>query len=188
MKLVEKPGFMLRAVVVWAIHSSILLVTLAATLSVTLTCIVMSGAADARPYSARAVVTCDERGCSDWYGHRGVQKVSHGFDVAITDTLQIIAHPHGCPRRAFCGCGAAVRILGAPRRDLWLAANWLRFPRAAPAPGMAAAKRGHVFVLERHIGGNLWLVTDHNSGGRESRIHVRSISGYVVVNPHGGVT
>src|SRR5688500_3899780 len=48
----------------------------------------------------------------------------------------IVSHPLGCPSRAFCGCGAAVRVFGAPIRSLWLAANWFKFPRAAPAAGM----------------------------------------------------
>lgn len=98
---------------------------------------------------------------------------------------QMLPHPSGCPTTAFCGCGAAVEVFGSPRRDLWLAANWLRFPPAAPAPGMVAARRGHVFVLRQHVSGNTWLVADHNSGGRRSRLHARSLSGYKIVNPHG---
>jgi hypothetical protein len=50
---------------------------------------------------------------------------------------------------------------------------------------MAAARRGHVFVLESHVAGSAWLVTDHNSGGGLSRLHVRSISGYAIVDPRG---
>lgn len=96
---------------------------------------------------------------------------------------QVVSHPHGCPSRAFCGCGAAVRVFGHARRDLWLAASWLRFPRATPAPGMVAARRGHVFVLESHISGSTWLAFDANSGRHATRIHPRSISGYVIVNP-----
>lgn len=97
----------------------------------------------------------------------------------------IVAHPPGCPSRAFCGCGAAVRVFGAPIRSLWLAANWFKFPRAAPAPGMVAVRRGHVFVLERHLWGSTWLAYDANSGRRQTRIHPRSIAGYAIVNPHG---
>jgi hypothetical protein len=118
-------------------------------------------------------------------GRRAVSSAVAVHDVAARTAAQIIAHPEGCPRRLFCGCGAAVRVFGRPARELWLAANWLRFPRTSPAPGMAAARRGHVFVLESHVGGNLWLVTDHNSGGGRSRLHVRSISGFAIVNPHG---
>lgn len=103
---------------------------------------------------------------------------------AVRVAAQIIAHPSGCPARAFCGCGAAVRVFGHPIRDLWLAANWLRFPRAVPAPGMVAARRGHVFVLESHIGGSTWLAYDANSGRHATRIHARSIAGFAIVNPH----
>lgn len=98
---------------------------------------------------------------------------------------QILAHPSGCPSRAFCGCGAAVRVFGSPIRSLWLAAAWLKFPRTAPAPGMVAARRGHVMVLEADLGGGVWQVYDANSGGRKTRRHARSIAGYVIVNPHG---
>lgn len=97
----------------------------------------------------------------------------------------ILAHPAGCPSRAFCGCGAAVQIFGRPIRSLWLAANWFRFPRAYPAPGMVAVRRHHVFVLEAHMGGNIWLAYDANSGRHLTRRHPRSIAGYAIVNPHG---
>ena len=61
--------------------------------------------------------------------------------------------------------------------------NWFRFPRTAPAPGMAAVRRHHVFVLEQHLGGNMWLVYDANSGRGRTQRHARSIAGYAVVNP-----
>jgi hypothetical protein len=111
--------------------------------------------------------------------HRSLQKTQGSPST-------VVAHPPGCPRRAFCGCGAAVRVFGSPVRSLWLAANWLRFPRTSPAPGMVAARRGHVFVLEAHLEGKVWRVYDANSGGRRTRIHARSIAGYQIVNPHGG--
>lgn len=92
--------------------------------------------------------------------------------------------PRGCPRR-YCGCGASLHIFGKIIPSLNLAANWLRFPRAAPAPGMVAARRGHVFVLERHLGDSRWLVYDANSGRHRTRIHPRSIVGFRIVNPFG---
>lgn len=91
--------------------------------------------------------------------------------------------PSGCPR-SFCGCGAALRVFGRIVPELNLAANWLRFPRAAPAPGMVAARHGHVFVLEQHLEGDTWMAYDANSGGHATRIHARSLRGYTVVNPH----
>lgn len=111
----------------------------------------------------------------------GAPEPSLGTYVAA----QTVSHPSGCPARAFCGCGAAVRVFGRPIRDLWLAANWFRFPRVAPASGMVAVRRHHVFVLEAHLSGSTWQVYDANSGGRRTRIHARSIAGYAIVNPHG---
>ena len=90
--------------------------------------------------------------------------------------------PAGCPR-SFCGCAASMRVFGRIVPGLNLASNWLRFPRTAPAPGMVAARRGHVFVLEQHVEGDTWMAYDGNSGGRATRIHARSLRGYTVVNP-----
>ena len=97
----------------------------------------------------------------------------------------ILPHPEGCPRRAYCGCGAAVDVFRRHVRSLWLAANWLKFPRAAPAPGMVAARRGHVFVIREVLNSGYVLAYDANSGGGRTRLHVRSLAGFVVVNPHG---
>ena len=98
---------------------------------------------------------------------------------------RILSHPAGGPTRAFCGWGAAVRIFGELVRSLWLAAAWLKFPRAAPAAGMVAVRRHHVLVLESHLGGSTRLAYDANSGRHATRIHARSIAGYAIVNPHG---
>jgi hypothetical protein len=113
-------------------------------------------------------------------GFGGPQKV-----YAPRRNAMIVAHPPGCPARAFCGCGAAVRVFGRPVRDLWLAANWFKFPRTSPKPGAVAVRRHHVFVLEHHVAGDVWRVYDANSGGRKTRIHDRSIAGYTIVSPSG---
>lgn len=105
--------------------------------------------------------------------------------TAAAEARYVVPNPTGCPSRAFCGCGAAVRVFGHAVRELWLAANWYRFPRAAPAPGMVAVRPHHVFVLEADLGGGMWQVYDANSGGHATRIHARSIAGYTIVNPHG---
>lgn len=102
-----------------------------------------------------------------------------------TETHILGGRPVGCPSR-FCGCGASIHLFGRIIPFLNLAANWLRFPRAEPAPKMAAARRGHVFVLEQHIAGKVWMVFDANSGGRATRMHARSIAGYTIVNPRAG--
>lgn len=96
----------------------------------------------------------------------------------------IVPHPEGCPRKAFCGCGASVHLFGKPVRELFLARNWFKFPKASPAPGTAAVRQHHVFVLKEHVGGSNWIVYDANSGGRQTRLHVRSIAGYTIVSPN----
>lgn len=103
-----------------------------------------------------------------------------------TSSRIVGGRPAGCPF-AFCGCGAALRVFGRIVPELNLAANWLRFPRTSLAPGMVAARRGHVFVLEQDVGGDVWMAYDANSGGHATRIHARSLRGYTVVNPRGAV-
>lgn len=106
-----------------------------------------------------------------------------GLSQAHVANAEIVSgRPSGCPR-SFCGCGASLRVFGRIVPELNLAANWLRFPRTAPAPGMVAARHGHVFVLEAHVEGDMWMAYDANSGGHATRIHARSLRGYTVVNP-----
>jgi len=120
-------------------------------------------------------------------GHSARGRVEFGQQemsrVDVSGAQIVSGRPAGCPR-SFCGCGAALRVFGRILPGLNLATNWLRFPRTAPAPGMVAARRGHVFVLEQHIEGDTWMAYDANSGGHATRIHARSLRGYTVVNPH----
>ena len=92
--------------------------------------------------------------------------------------------PAGCPS-AFCGCEASLYKFGRIVPGLNLASNWRRFPRAAPAPGMAAVRSGHVMILESQVSGNVWTVHDGNSGGHVTREHPRSLAGYTIVDPNG---
>jgi hypothetical protein len=108
---------------------------------------------------------------------------SYPRQAAESGSQAIGGRPAGCPH-SFCGCGASIRVFGRIVPELNLAANWLRFPRTSPAPGMVAARRGHVFVLERHVESDTWMAYDANSGGHATRIHARSLRGYAVVNPH----
>ena len=100
------------------------------------------------------------------------------------DGTVIGGRPAGCPHR-YCGCGLR-KYLGIKDKRLNLAWNWARlFPRVAgPAAGVAAVRRGHVMYIERSAGEGRWMVRDYNSGGGLSRLHVRSVRGYVFVNPH----
>jgi len=95
------------------------------------------------------------------------------------------SRPAGCPNR-FCGCEASLYKFGRIIPGLNLASNWRRFPRTAPASGMAAVRSGHVMILEQQIAGNVWLVHDGNSGGHVTREHPRSIAGYTIVDPSSG--
>ena len=149
--------------------------------------IATTATADAEPkhghHKRPALIVCDDRGCSDSRsGNRGpAPRVldANGNGVVVG------RRPAGCPH-AFCGCEASLYVFGEMRRDLFLASNWIRkFPRTAPAPGMVAARNHHVMVLISHAGGNDWMVHDGNSGGGLTRDHVMSISGYVIVDPHG---
>jgi hypothetical protein len=93
--------------------------------------------------------------------------------------------PAGCPQ-AYCGCGLR-KYLGLADKRLNLATNWARlFPRVAgPRAGVAAVRAHHVMYIERSAGRGRWLVRDYNSGGGLSRLHVRSVRGYVFVDPRG---
>jgi len=101
------------------------------------------------------------------------------------DSERIVSHPSGCPSRAFCGCGVSVRVFGHPVRNLYLASNWYRFPRAHPAPGMVAVRNHHVMFIEHMDANGNAVVYDPNSGNHMTRVHTRSLSGYKIVNPHG---
>ena len=99
---------------------------------------------------------------------------------------QVVAHPVGCPRTLFCGCGAA-RELGLSDPSLWAVKAWYQFPRAAAAPGMALlwGERHVAAIRAVHDDGTV-TIYDANSGGGLTRIHRMSLAGLVVVDPHAG--
>jgi hypothetical protein len=166
--------------------------------------VISSSASDARPSrpsvnvsECNVTMPCDFSGPQIRRGRiASYPREQHGFEQRLTSHRNAMAEvndgraqvvggrPAGCPR-SFCGCGASIRVFGHIVPGLNLAANWLRFPRTAPAPGMVAARRGHVFVLEQHVEGDTWMAYDANSGGHATRLHARSLRGYAVVNPRG---
>lgn len=99
---------------------------------------------------------------------------------------RVVEHPHGCPSYSFCGCGASVKVFGHSIRELWLASNWFRFPKADPAPGMVAVRPGHIFVILEVVRRGVVLAWDANSGGHRTRIHLRQLAGFSVRDPHAG--
>ena len=147
-------------------------------------------------------IDCDHQGCHKVFAsrqHREMaryveitrpepsRRVYDGNDNRAQYAEQVIPHPAGCAWRAFCGCGASVEIFGHPVRELYLAANWRKFPSASPAPGMAAWRNGHVFIIRSVNGDGTVVAIDHNSGGHLSRIHTVSLRGMHVVNPRGAM-
>lgn len=100
---------------------------------------------------------------------------------------EIVQHPAGCPVRLFCGCGASIEVFGHSIRDLWAVSNWYRFPRAAPAAGMAVLwGTHHVAVIRQYFGDGTALLYDANSGKGLTRVHRIRIAGLAVVDPHPG--
>ena len=133
-------------------------------------------------------LTTPARACDAWVSTcagSAETRIDHNLTrgvKSIRDARVVGRRPRGCPRR-HCGCSLSIKIFGRIIPKLNLAANWLAFPRTAPAPGMVAARHGHVMRLIRHVEGKHWLVWDPNSGRGLTRIHVRSLAGFVVVNP-----
>jgi hypothetical protein len=135
-----------------------------------------------------AVIVCDLHGCSDRVVPAKARKKARRIIDANGNGVIVGHRPKGCPH-AYCGCEASLYLFGTIRPRLNRAYNWMvDFPRAAPAPGMAAVRPHHVMVLMRHVDGNRWLVHDGNSGGGLTREHVMSIRGYVIVDPQGSRT
>ena len=68
------------------------------------------------------------------------------------------ARPADCPSRAWCGCWLAKQIFGENRRDLWIAKNWLKFPRTEP-------RIGSIAVMTRQGGGHVGVVVSFDGNG-----------------------
>jgi len=145
-------------------------------------------AAEARPRQTRVAIPSPSHCVPDNLG-RVICSGSGGSiqrDAGVSDGAVIVGgRPAGCPRR-YCGCGVSLKVFGRIIPELNLAANWLRkFPRTHAAAGMVAARRGHVFYIKAYNGDGTALAYDPNSGGGKTRIHVRSLRGYTVVDPNG---
>jgi hypothetical protein len=134
--------------------------------------------------SALLILTLQAQARPHTYLHQ-IQHFRQAMAMAPGDEKIVSARPSGCPN-AFCGCEASLYKFGRIIPELNLAGNWRRFPRAAPAPGMAAVTSGHVMILEQHVAGDVWYVHDGNSGGHVTREHPRSIAGYAIVDPSAG--
>lgn len=83
----------------------------------------------------------------------------------------------------YCGCAVSVEVFGKPIPDLFLAANWKKFPRAMAAAGRVAWRYGHVVLIEQAHGDGTATVYDPNSGGGLTRRHRVSLAPYRIVDP-----
>jgi hypothetical protein len=129
-----------------------------------------------------------------WHAVTGaLSGVAHSIQTAAAEASprasygegEVVPHPSGCPRTAFCGCGVAVKVFGEPRRDLWPSSAWRRFPRASCAPGRVAVWSGHVAAIVECLGDGTARLYDPNSGGGLTRIDVRPLPA-LIVDPRGG--
>ena len=117
--------------------------------------------------------------------HHHYHHVSHVRQQSDYGDSSIVGHPAGCPARDFCGCGVSAKVFGHPVRDLYLASAWLKYPRAAAAPGRVMITRGHgpsgyhVSYIES-VSGNTAVVYDPNSGGHATRVHTVALTGTIV--------
>lgn len=148
--------------------------------------------AQARPNSQN-IITCNQQGCSDRPA-LGAENQNKRIRSARIETEGAVVggRPAECNIRIrgrlipYCGCGVSLKVFGRVIPELNLAANWKRkFPRTSPAPGMVAARSGHVFYIMRVVDSSTVVAYDPNSGKGLTRVHERSLRGYVVVNPYG---
>lgn len=149
---------------------------------------IVATAANATPkHHGRKVtgtVICNQLGCSDRPGHGKSAIISASVTDANGNTTVVGQRPAGCPYQ-YCGCEASLYVFGEIRPMLNVARNWRKyFPRAMPAPGMAAVRTHHVMILMSHVDGKRWLVHDGNFN-HVTREHIVSIRGYTIVDPHG---
>jgi hypothetical protein len=147
-----------------------------------------------KPSHSQPVITCSvNSGCSDLRTHRAPARTLSArrhrnrgsiarMDANGNGVTIIGGRPAGCPH-SYCGCGLR-KYLGLSDKRLNLAWNWARLlPRTQAHAGAAAVRYHHVMLLVRHVSGSTWIVRDYNSGNGLSRIHERSVRGYVFVNP-----
>lgn len=111
----------------------------------------------------------------------------HKIHYDYQSDSRVVAHPAGCPRIAFCGCGVSVKVFGRSIKSLWAARAWFKFPRAFPSPGMVAVRQHHVMYIMAYDGNGNATVYDPNGGRHLTYIHTRSLAGYRIVNPHRSI-
>lgn len=107
---------------------------------------------------------------------------THLAKFTYSEAEKILPHPSGCPRVAFCACGVSMKLWGKAKH--MLARAFFQYPVAKAAPGMVAVRRHHVMLIDHLDANGNAVVYDPNSGGHQTRIHVRSLAGYSIRNPN----
>ena len=79
-----------------------------------------------------------------------------------------------------CGCYASIRVFGRSVRNLWLANNWLRFPRTSAHAGAVAVWPGRHVAMITAVSGDRIQVADSWA------THWVSARGKVIVEPRWG--
>ena len=112
--------------------------------------------------------------------------------IAMSISWPAQARPAGCPH-AWCGCYLAgvYGFSGKLGRQLWLARNWLMFPKVQPQVGAVAVyargRGGHVGRIDGVRPGEVLLTSGNN--GRAVRTRWRSTRGMIAaVAPTAGVS
>lgn len=94
-------------------------------------------------------------------------------NAAPRSRAEIVAHPAGCPRVLFCGCGVCLKAFGHPcrRGGYAQARTWRRLPRTSPHRGAVAVFGSYHVAYVEDANSNAVLLYDPNSGGGLTRLH-----------------
>ena len=138
-------------------------------LTMTFALLLLSTQAEARHRQSQTQVTT----CEDNSGH-----YTSCFGLAsASGTEGFLPHPSGCPRIAFCGCGA-MRKLGLDDRRLYKASSWYVLYHGLT---QVAVWPHHVAVIDHMTGPRTAMAWDYNSGGHLSRYHEIDLHGARIV-------
>lgn len=111
------------------------------------------------------------------------QKVARARSTV--EVISTLPHPPGCPRTAFCACGAAVELFGSAIRSLWPVSAWRKYPRDIARPDNVVFEHySHLSVLKRQVSGTVWEVHNYNGNKHQSSVQRKDIAGLEVRNPH----
>jgi hypothetical protein len=98
---------------------------------------------------------------TDWPSSNGWPQVASPVTRFASTALLSAACRAAAALGGPCGCYASERVFGHSVRDLWLASNWLRFPRTQAHAGAVAVWPGrHVALVVAQLGDGSVMVDD----------------------------